>query len=203
LSFSLIPSNFITIIIKERENNSKYLQIISGISLFSYWANNYIFELIKYYVIGGIGLFFIYLVDYYKKYLFILYLEYGPAMVSFTYLFSFIFKSEEKAQTAVLLINLLVGTLGGSSILIMRLSETLYKKARTFSFIFKIIPSFCFCYGYNVLLNEENLKNENIFDFEFLKGDFIYLGIESVLYLLILIFFENSNKLFIFCYTSS
>jgi len=203
LSFSLIPSNFITIIIKERENNSKYLQIISGISLFSYWVNNYIFELVKYYVIGGIGLFFIYLVDYYKKYLFILYLEYGPAMVSFTYLFSFIFKSEEKAQTAVLLINLLVGALGGCSILIMRMNETLYKKARTLSYIFKIIPSFCFCYGYNVLLNEENLKNENILDFEFLKGDFIYLGTESALYLLILIFFENSNKLFIFCYTSS
>ena len=28
-AFSLIPSNFITIIIKERENNSKHLQIIS------------------------------------------------------------------------------------------------------------------------------------------------------------------------------
>ena len=203
LSFSLIPSNFITIIIKERENNSKYLQIISGISLFSYWVSNYIFELIKYYFIGGIGLFFIYLVNYYKKYLFILYLEYGPAMVSFTYLFSFIFKSEEKAQTSVLLINLLIGALGGSSILIMRLNEKLYKKARTLAYIFKIIPSFCFCYGYNVLLNEGNLKNENILDFEFIKGDFIYLGIESVFYLLILIFFENSNKLFIFCYTSS
>ena len=29
ISFSLIPANFITIIIKERENNSKHLQIIS------------------------------------------------------------------------------------------------------------------------------------------------------------------------------
>ena len=34
LAFSLIPSNFITIIIKEKENNSKHLQIVSGISLF-------------------------------------------------------------------------------------------------------------------------------------------------------------------------
>ena len=54
LSFSLIPSNFITIIIKERENNLKHLQIISGISLLGYWFNNYIFELIKYYFVGGI-----------------------------------------------------------------------------------------------------------------------------------------------------
>ena len=56
LAFSLIPSNFITILIKERENNSKHLQIVSGLSLFGYWFNNYIFELIKYYFIGGICL---------------------------------------------------------------------------------------------------------------------------------------------------
>ena len=52
ICFTLIPANFITIIIKEKENNSKHLQIISGISLMSYWVNNFIFELVKYYIIG-------------------------------------------------------------------------------------------------------------------------------------------------------
>jgi ATP-binding cassette subfamily A (ABC1) protein 3 len=150
LAFSLIPANFITLIIKERENNSKHLQIISGISLFSYWFNNYIFELLKYYVIGGICIFLIFYYDYYKRYLAILYLLYGPAMVSFTYLFSFIFKSEDKGQTSILLINLLFGTLGGSAIIIMRLNDELVEKARVMAYIFRIIPSFCFCYGYNV-----------------------------------------------------
>ena len=201
ISFSLIPANFITVIIKERENNSKHLQIISGISLFSYWLNNYIFELIKYYVIGGICIFIIYLFDYYKQYLSILYLEYGPAMVSFTYLFSFIFKSEDKGQTFVLLINLLFGTLGANIVLTMRFENKLEVKAKKMAYIFRIIPSFSFCYGYNILLNEEYLKYidyniKSIFDLQFITSDFIYLGAESIIYLLILIFFENSNKIF-------
>ena len=208
LSFALIPANFITIIIKERENNSKHLQIISGISLFSYWFNNYIFELIKYYIIGGICILLIYYYEYYKNYLYILYLEYGPAMVSFTYLFSFIFKSEDKGQTSVLLINLLIGALGGSAILIMRLNDELVNKARVLAFIFRVIPSFCFSYGYNLLLNEENLEYEDyyfydILDLEYITSDFIFLACESILYLLILIFFENSDKLFRICYTTS
>ena len=207
IAFSLIPANFITIIIKERENNSKHLQIISGISLFSYWFNNYIFELTKYYIIGGICLLIIYLFDYYKKYLCILYLEYGPAMVSFTYLFSFIFKSEDKGQTCVLLLNLLFGSLGGTAVLIMRLEDDLMNKAKTMAYIFRIIPSFSFSYGYNVILNEESLENngyyfDGILQYEFLISDFIYLGVEGVFYLLILIFFENSNKIFLACYTT-
>ena len=208
LSFSLIPANFITLIIKERENNSKHLQIISGISLFSYWFNNYIFELLKYYIIGGICILLIYFYDYYKRYLVFLYLLYGPAMVSFTYLFSFIFKSEDKGQTSILLINLLIGTLGGSAILIMRLNDELVQKARVLAYIFRIIPSFCFCYGYNLLLNEENLFYEDyyffsILDFEYVTSDFIFLASETFIYLLILILFENSDKLFRICYTTS
>ena len=35
ICFTLIPANFVTIIIREKENNSKHLQIISGISLMS------------------------------------------------------------------------------------------------------------------------------------------------------------------------
>ena len=207
ISFSLIPANFITIIIKERENNSKHLQIISGISLFSYWLNNYIFELVKYYIIGGICILIIYLFDFYKKYLIFLYIEYGPAMVSFTYFFSFIFSSEDKGQTCILLVNLLFGTLGGSAVLIMRYEDDLKNKAKTLAYILRIIPSFCFSYGYNLLLNEEDLdffgNHFYILDMENLKSDFIYLSIESIIYLLFFIIIENSNKLFLACYITS
>ena len=66
---------------KERENNSKHLQIISGISLFSYWFNNYIFDLVKYYIIGGIIIIILLIFEFYEKYIYILYLEYGPATI--------------------------------------------------------------------------------------------------------------------------
>ena len=157
LSFSLIPSNFITIIIKERENNLKHLQIISGISLFGYWFNNYIFELIKYYFVGGICLILLFLFDFYEKFLYILYLEYGPAMISFTYLFSIIIKSEYIGQITVLLINLIFGALFGIAVILMRVYDKLIIYANRISYFLRIIPSFCFCYGYNQLLRREQL----------------------------------------------
>ena len=216
LSFTLIPSNFITIIIKERENNSKHLQIISGISLFSYWFNNYLFELVKYYVIGGICILLLYCFKFYQDYLYILYLEYGPAMVSFTYFFSFIFKSEDKGQTVVLLINLIVGALGGSAIIIMRLREELIKYAQKIIYIFRLIPSFCFCYGYNQLIRRKELflvdskvqqppliiKNNpsDILKLKYMGADCVYLAVESVVYLLILIILENSKIIFRSCF---
>ena len=218
LAFSLIPSNFITIIIKEKENNSKHLQIISGISLFGYWFNNYIFELIKYYLIGGICLLLLLAFGFYEKYFVILYLEYGPAMISFTYAFSVLIKSEYIGQISVLLINLIFGTIFGIAVTIMRLNEKLIDFANNISYFLRIIPSFCFCYGYNQLLNREQLIfldkeikeadtdfifsqdeiDKNILLIKHIGADCIYLAIESVFYLLILIILENNlNKRFI------
>ena len=220
LSFTLIPANFITIIIKERENNSKHLQIISGISLFSYWFNNYLFELIKYYVIGGICILLVYIFDFYQDYLYILYLEYGPAMISFTYLFSFMFKSEEKGQIAVLLIYLILGVLGGNAIIILRLYKELIKYAEPIIYILRIIPSFCFCYGFNQLMRRNelfvvdnldegelmlpnlNFNDEDILELKYMGYDCVYLAVESVAYLLILVFVENSLVIFRCCFTS-
>ena len=79
-----MPANFISMLVNERINNSKHLMRISGINILSYWCVNYIFEYVKYYVTGGICLLWLLLFDYCKKYFYIFYLIYGPAMISFT-----------------------------------------------------------------------------------------------------------------------
>ena len=152
ICFTLIPANFITIIIRERENNSKHLQIISGISLMSYWINNFIFELLKYYIIGGICLVLLKAFGYYEDYLVILYLLYGPPMVAFTYIIGCLVKREVTGQVLVILINLVFGAIGGTSVFIMRNYLDLVDIAILLAKIFRIIPSFCFCYGYNMLV---------------------------------------------------
>ena len=206
VAFSLIPSNFITVLIKERENNSKHLQIISGISLFGYWFNNYIFDLIKYYLIGGICFFLLIIFDFYEKYFHILYLEYGPAMISFTYLFTSTFKSEYKGQITVLLINLIFGTIFGIAVIIMRTYYKLYDYANKLAYAFRIVPSFCFCYGYNQLIkknvifkldknvykeNTEKNVNDTIISIDHVGADCVYLIVEFIFYLIILIILEN------------
>jgi hypothetical protein len=63
IAFALMPANFITLLVKERINNSKHLMRLSGINIFSYWIVNYIFELIKYYFTGGVILILLLLFD--------------------------------------------------------------------------------------------------------------------------------------------
>ena len=215
IAFTLIPSNFITIIIKERESNNKHLQIISGISLFSYWINNYIFELLKYYFIGGVGILIIYLFDFYKKYLCYLYLFYGPSMISFTYLLSCIFKSESSGQNIIILINFVFGALGGSVVLMIRIYDMTAKYAIKVIKILRLFPSFCFCYGFNELLNyvhiyytdygiyedfNEEFNENHLINLHYIGMDLLYMGIETILYILLLILYENFSLIYYFIF---
>ena len=114
-------SKYITIIIREKENNSKHLQIISGISLLSYWVNNFIFELAKYYIVGAVCLILLEAFGFYEDYVAVLYVLYGPPMVAFTYIIGSLVKREGTGQVLVILINLVFGAIGGTAIFVMRM----------------------------------------------------------------------------------
>ena len=214
VALSLIPANFITIIIREKENKSKHLQLLSGISIYIYWINNYIFELIKYYFVVGICLIILVIFKFYEKYLIVFYILYGPASVSFTYVVSYFFDKEGTGQTIILLINLIFGALGSSALLILRINKNMKKIGIALSYIFRFVPSFCISFGYSQLMSQKSLfavdyyKNNK--DYEILKqkyndsstiikdkkyilGDIIYLVIEIFLYTALLIFLENKD----------
>jgi ATP-binding cassette subfamily A (ABC1) protein 3 len=210
ISFSLIPGNFVTIIVKEKVNNSKHLLRVSGISIAAYWLVNYIYELSKYYLTCGICLILLWRFDFYKEYLYILYLIYGPSMVSLTYILSFLFDSESGAQNAIILLNFLIGALGSSVILMLRLLDNVKKIAKIIQYIISLLPSFCFNFGYSMLLNKimilaVDYPNEwftftgdvMIKKFNLLLSAILYLSIEIVVYTLILIIIET------FSYSSS
>ena len=227
ICFTLIPANFVTIIIREKENNSKHLQIISGISLMSYWVNNFIFELVKYYFIGAICLVILKLFGFYEDYLVALYLLYGPPMVAFTYIIGTLVKREGTGQVLVILINLVLGAIGGTAVFIMRMYEKLIDVAIPLAKVLRIIPSFSFCYGYNLLVDRfyifaadlkknfdmiswgtaylivlRTKKPKDVLSLKYVGSDLIYLSVESVVYILILAFIENSEKIFSRCFTS-
>ena len=229
ICFTLIPANFVTIIIREKENNSKHLQIISGISLLSYWVNNFIFELAKYYIVGAVCLIFLYVFGFYEDYIIVLYILYGPPMVAFTYIIGSLTKREGTGQVLVILINLVFGAIGGTGIFIMRLYQKLMDIAIPLANVFRIVPSFCFCYGYHILLSRFYLftadvkkeldgtidwsfaylivkrtkKANDVLDLKYFGSDLIYLGIESIVYILILTFIENTDRIFSKCITSN
>ena len=216
IALSLIPSNFITTIIREKENKSKHLQILSGLSLLVYWINNYIFEIIKYFLISLLSLIILRCFNFYDNYLIGLYTLYGPALISFTYFISCFIEKEGTGQTLSLVINLLFGSLGGSAILILRTNNDTKILGEILSYFFRLVPSFCICYGYNEILSkkllysidyyredfkENELKsfiekyNKGKYIIDYIKFDFIYLSIEIVIYTFLLFFFENKDYL--------
>jgi ATP-binding cassette, subfamily A (ABC1), member 3 len=209
IAFALIPANFITTIIKERETNTKHLQIISGISLTSYWLSNFVFELVKYYIIGGVCLLIILAFDKFPSWFWLLYILYGFSMTSFTYMFSVFFKTEAAAQNAVILVNFLFGALGGTVIIILRIFEDLVPIGKAIAYILRVVPSFAFAYGYNQLFAAQLLfyvdypvsfvamalePEKNIIKSEYVGADLIYLAFEFVIYLLVLIIWESSTN---------
>ena len=216
-AFSLIPSSFITRLVKERINNSKHLMRISGMNRLSYWVVNYIFELVKYYFTGGICILFIWIFDQYENYLYLLYILYGPAMVSSTYILSFIFQKEETAQNVVILMNFVVGALGSVVTLLLRGMNNTFENAKILEYILAIIPSFCFNFGYDLLLNKiiiyiiEYPKEWMLFEDKeilkhlvFLLAPILYLVLEIIIYTVILFLIEifsykyiirNNNKI--------
>ena len=217
IALSLIPANFITIILREKENRSKHLQMLSGTSIYIYWINNYIFELVKYYVVVGICLIILFLFHFYEKYLAVIYLFYGPALVSFTYVLSYFFETEGNGQIAILLINLFFGSLCGSAILILRTNKNFKYLGIVLSYLFRIfVPSFCICYGYNQLISKkilfacdyfhpeeeqdlEKLKKKYfdgsfiLTDIKNISSDIILLSFEIIIYTLLLFFLENKK----------
>jgi ABC-type multidrug transport system fused ATPase/permease subunit len=203
-AFSLIPASFITTLVRERINNSKHLMRVSGMNITAYWLVNYLFELVKYYVTCGICIFLIWLFDFYRTYLTLLYVLYGPAMVSCTYILSFFFDKESSAQNGIILLNFLIGALGSTFVLMFRGLDSMRNVGKFLEYIFALLPSFCFDFGYDLLLNKILIY---IIDYEFewmfftnkdlikrfnlLLALVIYLILEIIVYTILLFVIER------------
>ena len=210
IAFAIMPANFISLLVKERTNNSKHLMRISGINIVSYWLVNYIFEFIKYYFTAGACIILLYLFNYYKPYFYIIYLVYGPAMISSTYAMSFLFQDESKAQNSIILINFILGDLGSLIIIMLRLLDSVKKIAKIIQHILSLTPTFCFDFSYNILLNKAlifmadfegeqwNKLGEDIMikDMRLMLPMIIFCSAECVVYTIIFMIIEKRSYSF-------
>ena len=207
IAFDLIPANFVSSIVAERINNSKHLMRISGVSIVAYWFINFIFELAKYYISAGVCLLILWAFDFIPNYFYILYLLYGPSMVMCTYFLSTFFDTEAMAQNFLILFNLVFGALGSTVVIMLRAIDESTKGAKVGAFFIRIIPSFAFGYGYNLLLNGQLIlfidysieyltKPDSIYiDPEYAGSDALFLGLSFVVYTVLIIIIEcNSYK---------
>lgn len=97
IGLSLIPTVIVSFILKEREDNLKHMQLISGMNKCGYWLSNMIADIFKAYlpICCIIGLSKLFNTSY--EGVWVLFILFPPAIVLFSYVFTFLFTSETSA----------------------------------------------------------------------------------------------------------
>ena len=69
IGFALIPASMISHIVGERKKNLKHMQVLSGMSLPSYWISNMLFDIIKAMVPSGIVIGLLYAFGFFVRFI--------------------------------------------------------------------------------------------------------------------------------------
>ena len=210
LAFVLIPSSMIIFIIKERENNAKHQQLISGVNIFAYWFSNFLVDFINYMIPAMVFfiLFFVFDTSFFIKddhwlMSLCLFVLNGLTMVLSVYFFSFFFKSPGKGQVFIFIYVYFMATfLVIISFVLKVIPTTSDLTVNVLEFIFRCFPPFSYSYG---MLNLANLKFYQLvfqwdempkaFDKRASLWEFIYLCVATVILFIFVFAIEFSYKL--------
>jgi ATP-binding cassette subfamily A (ABC1) protein 3 len=97
LAFALIPTVVISFILKEREEQLKHIQLISGMNLSAYWVANMIADIVKAYIPVIITYILAAVFSIKIPGVWAIFLLYPLAIIPTTYCYSFIFKGDTVA----------------------------------------------------------------------------------------------------------
>lgn len=197
IGFALIPATVVSFILNEREKNLKHQQVISGMSLTAYWISNLIFDLFKGMIPSAIviGLIYAYNMEWDNTWL--LFILYPIGVIPFTYVSSFLFSSENVAQTITIFLHFVFGGIGAIIVFVLRLIESTWVAGDILQWVFKIIPSFCLTdtimfdssKARTFLLRPE-LKKDSDWDINLLGGNVLVLCLHFIFWLIVLFFIE-------------
>ncbi|XP_057438072.1 ABC transporter A family member 1 isoform X2 [Lotus japonicus] len=201
IAFSFIPASFAVSIVKEREVKAKHQQLISGVSVFSYWASTFMWDFVSFLFPASFAiiLFYIFGLDQFVGGVSLLptilmLLEYGLAIASSTYCLTFFFFDHMVAQNVVLLVHFFTG------LILMVISFVMGLIPSTISFnsflknFFRISPGFCFADGLaSLALLRQGMKDktsDGVFDWNVTGASICYLAVESFGYFLLTLALE-------------
>jgi len=118
------------------------MQVVSGLSLFAYWAANLLFDMIKILLpcVLTVGVIFLFDMGYESSWATIL--MYPIGVVPFSYAVSFLFDDEAVAQTFMLFGNVVAGSILGMAVFILRIIPVTLKYGDEMKTWFKVIPNY-------------------------------------------------------------
>mmetsp|Transcript_18002 Transcript_18002/g.13031 ORF Transcript_18002/g.13031 Transcript_18002/m.13031 type:complete len:341 (-) Transcript_18002:672-1694(-) len=197
ISFALIPACMCSVILSERLNDLKHMQMISGMNLVSYWVSNYAFDILKVYS-ATISVYLIMeLAHCHYDNVWISFALYPWAIVPFTYVTTFFFQSENFAQTLTVFLHFTFAGLGTILTFILRTFFLTYDLGDSMNWWLKVIPTFSltnpimFKSSKDKLLELRQDLPEDDFHIENLLGDFSNLFFQFCFYTAFLIVLET------------
>ena len=147
IGLALIPCVMVSYILKEREEQLKHIQLISGMSLFGYWAANVLCDVIKACVPISIILLLMWAVGVWYKGVWVLFVLFPFAVVPFSYVTSFLFSSDTVAQICTLFLHFLAGGVMSLTVYTLQLIPQTQQVGDILRWVFCVIPSFCVTHG--------------------------------------------------------
>ncbi|XP_027350044.1 ABC transporter A family member 1 [Abrus precatorius] len=201
IAFSFIPASFAVSIVKEREVKAKQQQLISGVSILSYWASTFVWDFVSFLFPASfaIVLFYIFGLDQFVGGVSLLptilmLLEYGLAIASSTYCLTFFFFDHTMAQNVVLLVHFFTGLILMVISFVMGLMPSTMSANSFLKNFFRISPGFCFADGLaSLALLRQGMKDktsDGVFDWNVTGASICYLAVESFGYFLLTLALE-------------
>ncbi|KAI9080732.1 hypothetical protein K1719_037245 [Acacia pycnantha] len=193
IAFSFIPASFAVSIVKEREVKAKHQQLISGVSIFSYWASTFMWDFVSFLFPTSVAvvLFYIFGLDQFiggpsLLPTVLMFLEYGLAIASSTYCLTFFFSDHTIAQNVVLLVHFFTGLVLMVISFIMGLIPSTTSANSFLKNFFRISPGFCFADGLaSLALLRQGMKDktsDGVLDWNVTGAAICYLALESIGY---------------------
>lgn len=148
-------ASIISFIVKEREDRSKHQQLVSGMRISAYWISNFLYDFVLYLIIAlvAVGLCQALSITAFTKgtaYLgtCLLFLFYGLAYISFTYIMAFLFKDYGNAQAGFYFLTFIIGGMITILPYLLRiLGSSSNPIGRGIAWVLRIYPSFAFGEG--------------------------------------------------------
>jgi len=207
LSFPFISGSFATFVVHEKQSKAKHLQTVAGVKPTSYWLSTWLWDIANYQLTCWFTVILMYAFnvsnlttteDGVVGAVITLLVLFGPAVASFSYCFSFMFRSPSVCNLILIISGFLIGFGGTLAAFILRLlgsipsspNDKLLTAATIVEWVLRLVPAFNLSRGLYSAINLQtisfiNAKRVSAWDPEACLWEIVFLAWQSVVYLLL------------------
>ena len=167
-------------------------------SLPAYWISNLIFDIFKGIIPSAIVIGLIYAYDLGWSNSWVMFLLYPVGVIPFTYVTSFLFATENVAQTITIFMHFVFAGIGSIVVFILKIIDSTKEVGDILGWVFKLVPSFCLTDTImfdsskaRLFLIRPSLKKDSDFDVTLIGGNVLLLCAHFVVWMFVLLLIEN------------